>query len=108
MHPPELAEVAVVTTAVASAQAAGQLAQAAVQQRLAACVQVLEMRSHYRWQEALHEEAEWRLECKTAPDRVPALLALLRARHPYELPELLVLSVQAEAAYAHWVLQETR
>ncbi|OYW19956.1 MAG: cytochrome C biogenesis protein, partial [Burkholderiales bacterium 12-64-5] len=76
-------------------------------QRLAACVQVEPITSHYRWQGALHEEAEWRLVCKTVARSVAGLLQLLQAQHPYELPQLLVQPLQASAAYADWVRQET-
>jgi hypothetical protein len=58
-----------VTTTVGSAADARWLAQAVVQARLAACVQVEVITSHYHWQGALQEEQEWRLVCKTLPRR---------------------------------------
>ena len=99
--------VCAVTTTVATPEDARRLAQAVLQQRLAACVQVEPITSHYRWQGALHEEAEWRLVCKTVAGSVAGLLQLLQAQHPYELPQLLVQPLQASAAYADWVRQET-
>jgi periplasmic divalent cation tolerance protein len=104
--PPEMPAITLVTTTVATADDARRLARAVLEQRLAACVQVQAMASHYRWQGALHEEAEWRLECKTTPQAVAALLALLHFQHPYELPELVVQPLQASQAYAQWVAQE--
>ena len=95
-----------VTTTVATPDDARRLAQAVLQQRLAACVQVEPITSHYRWQGTLHEEAEWRVLCKTVPASVPALLAMLRAQHPYQLPQLVVLPLQATQDYADWVRQE--
>lgn len=92
-----------VTTTVGMVEDARRLAQAVLQQRLAACVQVEAITSHYRWQGALHEESESRLVCKTLPGAVPALLALLRAQHPYELPQLVVQPLQASVEYARWV-----
>ena len=99
--------VCAVTTTVATPEDARRLAQAVLQQRLAACVQIEPITSHYRWQGALHEEAEWRLVCKTVAGSVAGLLQLLQAQHPYELPLLLVQPLQASAAYADWVRQET-
>ncbi|QEA11968.1 divalent-cation tolerance protein CutA [Comamonas flocculans] len=99
--------IAVVSTTVAQAQDAERLAALALQQRLAACVQVVQVQSHYRWKGALQREAEWRLDGKTAQAQVPALLALLRAHHPYELPELAVNLCQVSTAYADWVRAET-
>ena len=101
-------ELSLVTTTVATPADARRLAQAVLQERLAACVQVQAVTSHYRWQGALHEEPEQRLDCKTTVQAVPALLALLRAQHPYDLPELVVQSLRATAEYADWVLQETK
>ena len=70
--------VCAVTTTVATPEDARRLAQAVLQQRLAACVQVEPITSHYRWQGALHEEAEWRLVCKTVAGSVAGLLQLLQ------------------------------
>lgn len=100
--------IASVTTTVGNAADAERLADLILGARLAACVQLLQIASHYRWQEALHRETEWQLECKTALGRVDALLQALRQHHPYELPQLLVQQAQAEPRYADWVEQETR
>jgi len=96
-------ELRLVTTTVASAADARRLAQAVVQARLAACVQVQAITSHYHWQGALQEAAEWRLACKTLPHATSALLALLQSLHPYALPQLVVQPLQATPAYVRWV-----
>ena len=46
--------------------------------------------------------------CKTVPQAVQGLMELLQARHPYTLPQLVVQPLQASAAYADWVRQETQ
>lgn len=97
-----------VTTTVGTAEDARRLAQAVLAQRLAACVQIEAITSHYRWEGALHEDGEWRLVCKTVPQAVDGLFALLQAQHPYTLPQLVVQPLQASAAYADWVRQETQ
>jgi periplasmic divalent cation tolerance protein len=102
------ADLAAVTTTVSSAEQARGLAQAIMCQGLAACVQVEAVVSHYRWEGALREEGEHRLVCKTLPAAVPALLGLLRAQHPYDLPELVVQPLRATAEYADWVRQEVQ
>lgn len=102
------AELSAVTTTVATAEEACKLAQAVLQHHLAACVQVEAVVSHYHWEGTLHEESEHRLVCKTLPAAVPALLGLLRAQHPYELPELVVQPLRATAEYADWVRQEVQ
>lgn len=102
------APIAVVTTTVGSAADASQLADLVLQARLAACVQVLQITSSYYWQGALHQDAEWRLECKTTTEAAQALRDMLARHHPYDVPELLVQTVQAERGYAQWVQEQTR
>lgn len=93
-----------VFTTVATEQEADALARAAVAQRLAACVQTEHIRSTYRWQGAVQCEAELRLMFKTDRAHGPALEALLRELHPYELPAIFALPVVgATAEYAAWV-----
>ena len=101
-------ELSAVVTTVGTPDDARRLVHAVLEQRLAACVQVEPITSHFRWQGALHEESELRLVCKTLPATVPALLALLRAQHPYQLPQLVVQALAATQDYADWVRQETR
>ena len=98
--------IAVVTTTVNDESAARRLAAGAVKERLAACVQVEAIASHYVWQGAQHEDAEWRLVCKTLPSAAAALRGWLRAQHPYEVPQLLTHVVGAEADYAQWVARQ--
>lgn len=94
-----------VFTTVATQEQADDLARAAVEQRLAACVQTEAIRSTYRWQGAVACEAEIRLMFKTTRAHYAALEALLRERHPYELPAIFALPVIAGTAeYAAWVL----
>ncbi|MBS7779062.1 divalent-cation tolerance protein CutA [Acidovorax sp. CCYZU-2555] len=95
--------ICVVTTTVASAEDAQRLASSLVQARLAACAQTEIVTSHYVWQQALHEDREWRVVFKTLPDALQGLTQRLRAEHPYEVPQLLVRTEQCLADYAQWV-----
>jgi len=95
--------ICVVTTTVASAEDAKRLAQRMVQARLAACAQTEPITSHYVWQQALHDDAEWRVVFKTLPDALTQLAQRLRAEHPYEVPQLLVRNEQCLGDYAQWV-----
>ena len=64
-----------------------------VEERLAACVNVLpEMASIYRWKGAIEEDREQQLLIKTTRDRVEALEARFHELHPYEVAEFLVIS----------------
>ncbi len=98
---------AVVTTTVEHAEQAEALAQALLAERLAACVQITAIRSVYRWEGAVQRTGEQRLDAKTCAERVPELVARLRALHPYTLPEILVTPAAAAFAdYAQWVRRE--
>ena len=100
--------VLVLTTLGADADAAG-LARTLVEERLAACVNVLPaMTSIYRWKGSVDQEREQQLLIKTAADRVEALAVRLRELHPYELPEFIVLDAGASTAYGKWIDDSTR
>ena len=81
-----------------------------VEERLAACVNVLPgVRSIYRWKGAVEEASEVMLVAKTRASRAAALAARVRALHPYELPEVLALPVtDGSRAYLRWVVAESR
>lgn len=96
-----------VSTTVATRADALRLARQMVQAQLAACVQIEAIHSVYRWQGELHEEDEWRLLLKTTAASWPALQAALTQAHPYELPAILAVPVQAASdACEQWVVAE--
>ena len=78
--------------------------------RLAACVNILApCRSVYRWEGEIQHGEEHPLLIKTARDRYAELEASIRANHPYELPEIIAVSVShGLPAYLQWVESETR
>jgi len=101
--PSESDAVIVLTTLAADVDAAA-FARTLVAERLAACVNILPIRSLYRWQGRVDEASEQQLVIKTAADRVAALAARLRELHPYEVPEVLVLRVtEGSDAYLRWI-----
>ncbi|QPF75938.1 divalent-cation tolerance protein CutA [Roseateles sp. DAIF2] len=99
--------IAVVTT-LPDRAAAQDLARALVSQGLAACAQISEIESVYRWDGALQQEREFRLLLKTRAALYPRLEVAIRAAHPYELP-----AIHAQALgpvygpYARWVEEQT-
>ena len=89
--------------------AAERIADLLVEQRLAACVNVLApCRSVYRWKGAVQRDEEHPMLIKTTSERYRALEEALRAAHPYELPEIVALPVERGLpAYLDWVAAET-
>jgi periplasmic divalent cation tolerance protein len=98
---------AVVLTTIGAEADAGALATRLVEERLAACVNILpEMVSIYRWQGRIQQDRERQLLMKTTAARVPALEARIRELHAFEVPEFLVLRVeQGSEAYLRWVAE---
>jgi periplasmic divalent cation tolerance protein len=97
-----------VDTAVGSESAAASLAAALVEERLAACVQILgPMESTYRWKGAVERSTEWLCRAKTTASRAPALIARIRDLHSYEQPEILVMPVSGGSnGYLEWVAEQ--
>ncbi|HEY0159542.1 MAG TPA: divalent-cation tolerance protein CutA [Thermoanaerobaculia bacterium] len=83
------------------------LAHTLVELRLAACVNIVErIHSVYRWEGKVQDDAEQLLIIKTADARVEALRDELFSRHPYDVPELVVLPIGATSdAYGAWLLE---
>lgn len=84
---------------------AERLAERVVTDRLAACVNLLPgLTSVYRWAGAVERADEVLLIAKTTADVYPALETRLRAEHPYELPEVIAVSIDAGSEpYLQWL-----
>jgi periplasmic divalent cation tolerance protein len=81
------------------------LARTLVGERLAACVNVLpEMQSTYRWKGNIEVDAERQIVIKTTEARLTELEARVRALHPYEVPEFLMVPVASGSdSYLAWL-----
>jgi periplasmic divalent cation tolerance protein len=86
----------------------GRIASALVEERLAACVNLVSgIRSIYRWEGRIEEDAEVLLVVKTRADRAGALVDRVGELHPYDLPEVLLLpAVGGSLPYLDWVRGE--
>jgi periplasmic divalent cation tolerance protein len=85
------------------------LARGLVQANLAACVNIIDgIRSFYVWKGALQDDREVQLVIKTRRDLVDAVEKWLSKNHPYEVPEVLALTVEAGSrSYLDWVFAQT-
>jgi periplasmic divalent cation tolerance protein len=96
--------VSIVLTTLGADEDAAAIARTLIDERLAACVNILPpMTSVYRWQGKVEQDREQQMVIKTASDRVADLQGRLRQLHPYELPEFLVLDATGSEAYLAWV-----
>jgi periplasmic divalent cation tolerance protein len=103
-------EIILVLTNLPDRDSAQRLAQALVKNHTAACVNILaECSSVYHWRGKIETASEVPLLIKSTRAAYPRLEASIRAHHPYELPEIVAVSVIAGLpGYLQWVAQETQ
>ena len=103
-----MTDLILILTTMPDDERADRIARTLVEEGLAACVNVHgPMTSTYRWRGKIEVELERQVVIKTARARLAALETRLRALHPYELPELIVVEAAASDAYARWVNNTT-
>ncbi len=100
----------VLFTTCASAEEGEHVAHALVEARLAACVNIVpQVRSIYRWKDAIEESAECLLLIKSSRPLLGSLRAALEKLHSYELPELIAIAiVEGSEPYLAWMERELR
>ena len=104
-----LFETVLVATNMPDRETALRLARTLVEQRLAACVNVMAgCTSIFRWEGAIDEANEVPVLIKTRAARYPEVEARIRELHPYELPEIIAVPiVHGLDDYLQWIVKET-
>ena len=94
-----------VSITTSSSEEADRIAKALVQERLAACVNIVPaITSIYRWQGEVHRDSEVLLIAKSRPELFESLAARVKALHSYEVPEIIALPIVAGSkAYLNWI-----
>ena len=86
------------------------LAKKAVENRMAACVQVIDnITSYYWWEEKLTEDNEALLFFKTTEDKVKELIQFIKQNHSYQVPEILSIEInesESNPDYLSWLREE--
>jgi len=102
-------DVIVALTAADSEEEAARLARTLVEEKLAACVNILpNARSLYRWKNALCDEREWILVIKSVRTLFPRLKKRILELHTYEVPEVLCLNAaDGDVRYLQWIADST-
>jgi periplasmic divalent cation tolerance protein len=92
------------TTTLPSRNEAERIAERLVGEGLAACVQIVgPILSVYFWRDSIQKDEEYSLRVKTSARKLGDLLAMIKAEHPYELPEIVWRQAHASAEYGRWV-----
>lgn len=96
--------------AVPDQETAGQIGRRAVEERLAACANILpSISSCYHWEGRLQEDQEAVLILKTTADAADALRSLVERLHPYETPAILTIPLQhVNPPYYAWMREEVQ
>jgi periplasmic divalent cation tolerance protein len=103
-HSPQYGIVLVTASSQAEAES---IAETLVQERLAACVSLMPIRSVYTWQGEVHRDQEWQLVIKTDLNRFSDLETKVRSIHSYEVPEVIALPlVNGSQPYLDWISEQ--
>jgi periplasmic divalent cation tolerance protein len=105
-----MAEYIQVTMTVEKREDAERIGREAVENRLAACVQIVgPISSIYWWKGKVEESGEWLCLLKTRKDLFEPLTQKLRSLHPYEVPEIVAVPIIAgNPDYLRWIDQEAK
>ena len=99
----------VVLVSCGSEEEAQKIGRALVEERLAACVNILSpVRSIYRWEGKIFDEGEWLLVIKTQAERFRELEPRIRSLHSYSVPEIISLPIlEGSSPYLAWLEEMT-
>lgn len=102
----QLADITITTE---NQQDADELTSALVEERLAACGNIADIRSIYRWQDSVDRDPETLILLHTRASLVPEVIERVTELHTYDEPQIVALPVLAAApGYHAWVLESTR
>jgi periplasmic divalent cation tolerance protein len=104
-----MAESIVVLVTCGSEEEAARIANSLVEERLAACVNIISpVRSIYRWEGKIWDEKEWMLMIKTQKKRFENLEKKVKSLHSYSVPEIIALPiVEGSSSYLKWMEKMT-
>ncbi len=104
-----MAQFVVVFVTCGSEEEASKIARALVEERLAACANIVSpIRSIYRWEGKIWDEREWLLVIKTQETRFQDLEKRVKSLHSYEVPEVISLPILAgSSSYLNWLGENT-
>lgn len=104
-----MSEPIIVLVTCGSEEEALKIANSLVEDRLAACVNLISpVRSIYRWEEKIWDEREWILFIKTEKQRFEDLEKMVKSLHSYSVPEIIALPIiEGASSYLNWLKEMT-
>ena len=99
----------IVLSTCGSRKEAETIARDIVERKLAACVNIMPVRSYYRWKGKIEASREYLMIVKTRSEVFPRLKARILFLHPYQLPEVISLKIEnGYKKYLDWINKEIR
>ena len=98
-------EFRIVMSTAGSEDEGARIAKSLLERKLCACINLIpKVRSFYRWEGAIQDDAEVLLIMKTTKEKLQALSDHLAEKHSYDVPEVLAVSVdRGRASYLEWL-----
>ncbi|HLF65561.1 MAG TPA: divalent-cation tolerance protein CutA [Saprospiraceae bacterium] len=78
-----------------------------IEERLAACANIFPIKSLYWWRDVIQSEDEWVVIVKTTTELWPVLKSRVEELHPYEVPCIMKIEVEANEKYEEWIKGQT-
>lgn len=98
----------IIITTTDDKKVAQRIAHKLIEERLAACVQLVPIESYYRWNKTIVNAGEYKLEIKTKTQLVDVIEKSIEKLHNYDLPEFIVVPIDTIGyQYAMWIDKET-
>ena len=96
---------ALITTTVSSPEEGEKISRALVENRLAACVNIVgPVKSFYRWQDEIQQDEEYKLFIKSCSENWEELQLAIKKLHSYEVPEISMIAMkEVEPGYLNWM-----
>ena len=69
----------------------------------AACIHHHQITSTYKWEGEIHSENEWSVEINVSHSNKDSVLSKLRTIHPYDVPQIICMELEADDSYYKWV-----
>lgn len=102
-------EYCIVVTTVSTREEADAVASSLLQEKLAACIQIIDITSYYRWDEEIHNEPEKLLFIKAKEGLYSDIQNHIAAMHSYKVPEIIKLSIEdGLPSYLAWIGESSR
>mgnify|MGYP003340873514 CR=1 FL=1 len=99
----------VVLTTTASKKDAETIASSLLEKKLAACIQVTEIKSYYTWKDKVNVDDEQVLLIKSKAEDYDEIEECIRANHSYEVPEIIRLPIESGfSGYLNWITEVTK